>query len=410
VNEDSDMTMMEALMAVESITEKTVERNGKSKSFKGRLFYSILTDKEADSCTFTYFAVNEKEAQGVANGLPLFIEDFFDMEATTFCRSAFVAEAKNGYWTKSTKQFLTQEEKEEQGKLDNMEDLAIANVIEFISSDHQRAMAMNDDDANTLGTDLRNKTPRPLDHDKDKDDEVSALSNSTRTSKAQRMASAQVKELATQYAETFEAQRKMIEDLRLQVVSFGTVTSAQSTPAKMPENQVAPVTISKPPQAGHGDGNSYNSDATPTDLNEWREDDEDQRNDWNSPPATKNDDAMDGTIGNQDEQLDPLSDTDDSEDDSTGGVKYIRSIAPPPVTKRHIEESSSDDESSDEEEDVEPVDNVQVKIHAIKSPERYRKGHHDKAVLPITSHRATRSSKRKTNLTNSRGPGVGQDP
>ena len=89
------MTMMEALMAVESITEKTVKRNGKSKTFKGRLFYSILTDKEADSCTFTYFTVNEKEAQGVANGLPLFIEDFFDMEAATFCCSAFIAEVSN---------------------------------------------------------------------------------------------------------------------------------------------------------------------------------------------------------------------------------------------------------------------------------------------------------------------------
>ena len=106
VNEDSNMTLMEALMAVESITEKTVERNGKSKSFKGRLFYSILNDKEADSCTFTYFAVNnEKEAQGVANGLPLFNEDFFNMETSTFCRSAFEAEAKNGYWTKRTRQF-----------------------------------------------------------------------------------------------------------------------------------------------------------------------------------------------------------------------------------------------------------------------------------------------------------------
>ena len=120
--------------------------------------------------------------------------------------------AKNGYWTKSTRQFLTQEEKEEQGKLNNMEDLAIANVIEFISSDHQRALAMNDDDANTLGTDLRNKTPHPIDHSKDKDDDVSALSNSTRTSKAQRIASEQVNELAIQYAGTFEAQRKQIEE------------------------------------------------------------------------------------------------------------------------------------------------------------------------------------------------------
>jgi hypothetical protein len=102
------------------------------------------------------------------------------MEAATFCWSAFVAEAKNGYWTKSTRQFLTQEEKEEQGKLNNMEDLAIANVIESISSDHQRAQAMNNRDANTLGTDLRNKTPRPIDRSKDKDDDVSALSNSTR--------------------------------------------------------------------------------------------------------------------------------------------------------------------------------------------------------------------------------------
>jgi hypothetical protein len=178
VDADNNTTLMEALMAVESITEKTVERNGTSKSFNGRLFYSILTDKEADSCTFTYFAVNEQEAQGVANGLPLFIEDFFGIEASTFCHSAFVADARNGHRTKETRQFLTQEEKEEQGKLDDMEDLAIAKYVIFISADHQRAMAMNDDDANTLATDLKNKAPSPIDHTKDKDD-VSALSTST---------------------------------------------------------------------------------------------------------------------------------------------------------------------------------------------------------------------------------------
>ena len=119
---------------------------------------------------------------------------------------------------------------------------------------------------------------------------------------------------------------------------------------------------------------------------------------------------MEETLGNQRDSLESLSDTDKSDDDSTSGVRYIGSIAAPPVTKRHIPESSSEEESSDEEEEAELVDNTQLKIHAIKSPERYRKGHHDKANLPITSHRATRSSKRKTNLTNSRGPGVGQGP
>jgi hypothetical protein len=212
-------------------------------------------------------------------------------------------------------------------------------------------------------------------------DDVSALSNSTRTSKAQRIASEQVNELAIQYAGTFEAQRKQIEELRQQVASLGTVTSAQSTPVKMPDNQTAPVTISKPPQVAYGDGNSDNSDSSPTERNEWREDDEDQRNEWNSPPATTNDDAMEGTLGNQDDNLESLSDTDDSEDNSTRGVTYIKSIAAPLVAKRHIPESSSDDESSDDEEEAELVDNAQLKIH-------------DKANLPITSHRATRSSKR----------------
>ena len=69
---------------------------------------------------------------------------------------------------------MTQEEKEEQGKLNNMEDLAIANVIEFVSSDHQRALAMNGEDANTIETDLRNKAQRPIDHSKDKDNDISA--------------------------------------------------------------------------------------------------------------------------------------------------------------------------------------------------------------------------------------------
>ena len=61
-----------------------------------------------------------------------------------------------------TRHFLTEEEKEEKGKLEEMVDLALANPILFISTDHKKAMAMTDADANTVETDLRNRAPQPV--------------------------------------------------------------------------------------------------------------------------------------------------------------------------------------------------------------------------------------------------------
>ena len=98
-----------------------------------------------------------------------------------------------------TRHFLTEEEKEEKGKLEEMVDLALANPILFISTDHKKAMAMTDADANTVETDLRNRAPQPVRTDIE-EDAVSELSNSTRTSKAKLLAAKEVASIQKQYA------------------------------------------------------------------------------------------------------------------------------------------------------------------------------------------------------------------
>jgi len=220
---------------------------------------------------------------------------------------------------------------------------------------------------------------------------------------------------AKQYGATFAAQQKQIAELMKQV-ALGNIAQIPTTPEKMMTDTqaVVPVTVSKLPlQLDDGD---ENSDTTPKPCNDWQEDEEDQKKGWESPVVTSNQEddlgAVEDTLGNQGDGLDSLYDTEESDDDAAGDVKYIGSIAAPPAAKRHIPESSSEEESSEEEEEVKVDNSIQLKPHAIQSPTRFRKGKHDKSNLPVTSHRReTRSSRRRpNNITNSRGPGVGEGP
>ena len=152
------------------------------------------------------------------------------------------------------------------------------------------------------------------------------------------MANKQVKEMEKQYAETFNAQHKQaavqqkrIEDL-LQLVALSKESSVQSTRAKMTDTQAVLVTISKLPPQSAADGDE-NSDTSPKERSVWQKDDEDQRNEWKSPLATKIDDVLEETLGNQGDDLESLSDTDKSEDDSNGSVRFIESILPHQLLK-----------------------------------------------------------------------------
>ena len=158
-------------------------------------------------------------------------------------------------------------------------------------------------------------------------------------------------------------------------VALGKGAQIPTTPEKMTDTQAVPVTISKLPPQPADDGDE-NSDTTPKPRRDWHEDEEDQKKGWESPLVNQEDDldALEDTLGNQGDGLDSLYDTDESDEDIADDVKYIGSIAAPPVAKRHIAESSSEEESSEEEEEV-GIDNIiQLKPLAITSPTRFRKG------------------------------------
>jgi len=61
--------------------------------------------------------------------------------ATSYGRSSFIAEAQLGQWDFEKRSFLTQEQLEENWKLDNIEALAIATPVVNISTEQQIALA-----------------------------------------------------------------------------------------------------------------------------------------------------------------------------------------------------------------------------------------------------------------------------
>ena len=75
-------TLLRDLMEVESIVEKIVVKSKKLTSFKGRVFYAIIPDK--NTYTFYYTKANFQEGRSIARGLPLFIRDFFNLDPAFF--------------------------------------------------------------------------------------------------------------------------------------------------------------------------------------------------------------------------------------------------------------------------------------------------------------------------------------
>ena len=191
-------TLLEVLMKVESITSKKVIKGKSTKTFRGRLFYAIIPDKSSRSITFYYTKANSSEGRSVARALPLFIRDFFKLPPDFFCDGDFIQSSTDGEWDATKRTFLSSDEKEEIDRLDDMENMAIAEVEVFVSKDQQKAMAMDDDDISeetrlTKG----DRAPPPL-----PDEEMSEMTGCTRESKAKRYANEAVKEVASQYTNT----------------------------------------------------------------------------------------------------------------------------------------------------------------------------------------------------------------
>ena len=138
-------TLLRELMQVESITEKKILKGKTESKFKGRLFYAIVPNRSTKAITFYFTKANSSEGCSVARGLPLFIEDHYKLEPAFFCTSEALTDARGGSWQYSTRKFLSANEKIELDRLDEMEMEINAEPIAFISKDHQRAMALDED-------------------------------------------------------------------------------------------------------------------------------------------------------------------------------------------------------------------------------------------------------------------------
>ena len=194
-NSDKNSTLLRDLMATESIVEKKVIKGKNTTKFKGRVFYSIVPDR--NSYTFYYTKANFHEGRSIARGLPLFIRDHFRLDPAFFCDSDLITSTLEGEWSYKERRFLSANEKLESDKLDLMEIEALAEAPEFISKDQQLAMQLDDDDA-SKETRLTKGDAPPTAYS----DNVSEMTGSTRESKAKAYADKEVRKVAAQYSST----------------------------------------------------------------------------------------------------------------------------------------------------------------------------------------------------------------
>ena len=215
-------TLLQSLMAVESITDKKVLNTKSAKVFKGRLFYVIIPNKRDKYVTSYYTCANYDEGRSVARGLPLFIKDFSKIDPVFFCDSGFLAESFQGEWCYSARTFYLQMKKRKGiDRLNTVEDHANAEIQIFISKDHQIALAMGLDDA-LVETRLTKGDAAPPPIPKD---DFSDMTGSTRESKAQRYVNTQGKEVASRYSTQITSTRTDIHDKDDRITQFRIKTS-----------------------------------------------------------------------------------------------------------------------------------------------------------------------------------------
>jgi len=141
--------------------------NKDSNIISGRFFIGFVPTEDQEIWTAYYPTIFESEAESVAAALPQFIEQKWNIQAKFFCRTAFIASSLvDGVYDHSSRTFTTKDELKESAKLQSAgielilpTFLTAAPTDRFISAEHQRAFAADADDADTVDTDLRNKTP-----------------------------------------------------------------------------------------------------------------------------------------------------------------------------------------------------------------------------------------------------------
>ena len=115
-----------------------------------------------------------------------------------------MSSANEGFWNGDTRCFETVAEREENERLKLLKDHAHADVIEFISADHQRAMATENDDVDDGSRLTKNSKAAP-----DYKDSISPLASletlGTTESKAEQAADARERVVTKQLTETYHA-------------------------------------------------------------------------------------------------------------------------------------------------------------------------------------------------------------
>ena len=127
--------------------------------------------------------------------------------------------SRNGSWDNERRTFLTATEKAEQEKLGDLTNAMLATNVQFISHEHRRAMATENDSVSKADSRLtkNDKAPPTSKKNFDKSDDMSDLtksvdSKSTTESKAKRYADSAVKEVAKQYNATIDNLNTELDD------------------------------------------------------------------------------------------------------------------------------------------------------------------------------------------------------
>ena len=203
----SGQSLLRAMLQITSIHSM---RNKDGKLLPGRVFVGFVPTDDPEVWSAVYPSIFEGEAESILAALPQFIEQQWGVKASSFCRSAFIAQTlADGVYNHETRVFTTNEEIQETARLQSAgielilpASFNAAPTEKFISAEHQRAFAADANDADTVDTDLRGKRPVPL--PPAANDEVSAMTGSTKSSKAKAYADTAVKEVSKQYMAELE--------------------------------------------------------------------------------------------------------------------------------------------------------------------------------------------------------------
>ena len=272
-------------MLVESIYDKNVinnksgeEKKTKSKknSFKGRLFYAIVTNQRTKMTTFYFSKANSEEARSVARALPFFIRDHFKLEPKYYSGSEAIEECHEGDWDLKKRSFLTMEEKDEKDKFSHLVDTVTAEREIYISDTHRQAMAMEGDDINSVNTRLTtNKAPDKV----NENDSMSEITGETRESKAKAYAAQETKKVSLQYIDTIAQlngnhQNEMEEMQEKLAAIMKQLEMTKQGSVKVVTKEIS-ETINVDMDVGSGLSES-NNEATEKDGDEIDEEDEDE--------------------------------------------------------------------------------------------------------------------------------------